>query len=503
MEATNLWKEGYNVVYAVDFPENLPWINTQEALTLDRLKGHIILLDFWTYCCINCIHVLEDLKWLEEKYKDEPFVVIGVHSAKFDNEKDEDNIRSAVARYNIRHPVLVDNNHVLWNIYGINAWPSFILIDTEGKIIGKASGEGIRNALDREINKALEKGKRAGTIAKNKIEIFIDEWEESLLAFPGKIDIDPVNKHLFISDSNHNRILQVKLEEGDKGKILAVVGSGKEGLKDGSFEDAEFNKPQGIVYGDKKLYVADTDNHTIREIDFKKKTVRTIAGKGMQGYLRQFSGDARLVALNSPWDLALDKQYLYIAMAGSHQIWRMELKSGIIENFAGSGAENIVDGKAYMAALAQPSGLAIDKERLYFADSEVSALRYVDLKTEEVKTLVGKGLFIFGRLNGDFGNALLQHPLGLDVVGNKIYIADTYNQAIRIADLDKRQLTTLIYQPIKGVCKIDEKECNVLSLYEPNDVIYFEGRLYIADTNNHLIRTFDLGSRELKDLIID
>lgn len=490
------------MVYAVDFPENLFWINTKEPLTIEKLKGHVILLDFWTYCCINCIHVLEDLKWLEEKYKDEPFVVVGVHSAKFDNEKDIDNIRSAVARYNIRHPVLVDNDHILWNIYGINAWPSFILIDTEGDIIGKASGEGIRNALDREISKALEKGRKAGTIAKNKIEIVFDEWEESLLSFPGKIDIDSKNKHLFISDSNHNRILQVQLEKDDKGKILAIIGSGREGLRDGTFEDAEFKKPQGVVYRDKKLYVADTDNHAIREIDLKNKTVKTIAGKGIQGYMRQFSGDAKQLALNSPWDIAPDKEYLYIAMAGNHQIWRMEIKSGIIENFAGSGVENIVDGKAYMAALAQPSGLDIDDKRLYFADSEVSALRYVDLRTEEVKTLLGKGLFIFGRLNGDFENALLQHPLGLDAVENKVYIADTYNHAIRVADLEKRKLTTLIYQPIKGVCKIDDKECNMLSLYEPNDVVHFGNKLYIADTNNHLIRVFDLNSRELKDLII-
>jgi thiol-disulfide isomerase/thioredoxin len=490
------------MVHAVDFPENLPWINTTEPLTIEKLKGHVILLDFWTYCCINCIHVIEDLKWLEEKYKDQPFVVVGIHSAKFDNEKDEANIRSAVARYNVRHPVLVDNDHIMWDTYGISAWPSFILIDTEGNVIGKASGEGIRDALDREIGKALEKGRKAGTIANKKIEIILDNWKESLLSFPGKIDIDPKNKHLFISDSNHNRILQVQLEEGDKGRILSVIGSGKEGLEDGSFEETAFNKPQGVVYRDKKVYVADTGNHAIREIDLKNKTVKTIAGKGVQGYIRQYSGEAKQVALNSPWDLALDDQCLYIAMAGNHQIWRMELKSGIIENFVGSGAEGIVDDKVYMAALAQPSGLAIGKGRLYFADSEASALRYVDLETEEVKTLVGKGLFIFGRLNGDFENALLQHPLGLDVVGDKVYIADTYNHAIRVAELAKRQLKTIIYQPAKGVCHIDDKECDVLALYEPNDVVYFEGKLYITDTNNHLIRIFYLDSRELKDLVI-
>jgi thiol-disulfide isomerase/thioredoxin/sugar lactone lactonase YvrE len=487
---------------AIEFPRNVPWINVIEPLTLDKLKGHVILLDFWTYCCINCIHILNDLKWLEEKYKDEPFVVIGVHSAKFQNEKDVRNIKSAVIRYEIHHPVIVDNDMNLWTAYGIHSWPSFILIGPDGKVILNTAGEGKRHLLDKQISKALYEGKEKGLISEKKVEILPDITLESLLKFPGKIDIDIVNKHLFISDSNHNRILQIKLNSADKGNILAIIGSGDVGLKDGSFKKATFNKPQGIVYQDKKLYVADTENHVIREIDLENKRVKTIAGSGEQGYTYRYHGKPKEVSLSSPWDLAIGGNYLYIAMAGIHQIWRMDLKKNIIENFAGSGRENIIDGQLIDSALAQPSGLAIDNKRLYFADSEVSGIRYVDFETNQIKSYMGKGLFVFGLKDGKFNNALLQHPLGIDVKGNKIYIADTYNHAIREANLENKEIKTLIYSPNKGTCKVGDKICNVLPLYEPNDVLFYEDNLYIADTNNHLIRVFDLKNMELKDFSI-
>lgn len=488
----------------IEFPENLTWINTLEPLNLEKLKGHVILLDFWTYCCINCIHVLNDLKYLEKKYNDQPFVVIGVHSPKFKNEKDDDNVRTAVARYEIEHPVLVDSEMILWRAYGINAWPSFLLIGTDGKIIGKASGEGKRDVLDNTIQKALEKGKIDGTIAKVKYQIQPDFTLESLLKFPGKLAINSSLNHLFISDSNHNRILEVKLEENDIGKIAKIIGNGNIGFKDGKIEEAEFNKPQGIAYQNETLYIADTENHTLRSVDLKSDVVKTIAGTGKQGFIRNYKGDPLQVPLSSPWDLEIDDDVLYIAMAGNHQIWRMSLKEKIIENFAGSGREDIIDSDLNNAALAQPSGLSLDKvrNRLYFADSEVSALRYIDLKKNKVKTLIGKGLFVFGLKNGLFKDALLQHPIGLYSKDDLIYIADTYNHAIRLCNLNSNEIVNLIYRPNKGVCKIGNKDCDVLPLYEPNDLLQFNQRLYIADTNNHLIRIFDLTMQELKDLYI-
>jgi thiol-disulfide isomerase/thioredoxin len=492
------------MVKAFDFPENLTWLNTQEPLSLDKLKGHVILLDFWTYCCINCIHVLNDLKYLEEKYKDEPFVVIGIHSPKFKNERDLDNIKSAIARYEINHPVLADTYMILWQEYEINVWPSFLLIDVEGNVIGTTTGEGQRDILDAAIRQSLDEGKKSGKIAKEKISIIADINYDSKLKFPGKLAIDSSNNILYVSDSNHNRILAIKLEEKDIGTVLYTVGNGMEGFTDGNFEEAKFNKPQGIVFHENALYIADTENHAIRLIDLTKKSVKTIAGTGKQGFKRKYNGKALSVSLSSPWDLAIIENYLYIAMAGNHQIWRLNLNDNTIENYAGSGKEDIIDAKLKDAALAQPSGLSYDplKNRLYFADSEVSALRYIDLEKGLVKTLIGKGLFIFGLVNGDFNDALLQHPIGLEVSGNTIYIADTYNHAIRIANLNDNEIENLIYRPKKGVCKIGDENCDVLPLFEPNDVLSYNRKLYIADTNNHLIRIFDFNKKSLSDLYL-
>lgn len=492
------------MVKAFDFPANLTWLNTQEPLTLEMLKGHVVLLDFWTYCCINCIHVLNDLKYLEEKYKDQPFIVIGIHSPKFKNERDLDNIKSAIARYEIYHPVLADTYMVLWREYGINVWPSFILIDVEGNVIGTTSGEGQRTILDTAIKQSLDEGKRTGKIAKEKISIVSDISYDSILKFPGKLAIDSTNDILFVSDSNHNRILAIKLEEKDIGKILFTIGNGKDGFKDGNFEEVNFNKPQGMIFHENTLFIADTGNHAIRLIDLAKKSVKTIAGTGKQGFKRNYDGAALSVSLSSPWDLALHEHYLYIAMAGIHQIWRMNLKDNTIQNYAGSGKEDIIDARLKDAALAQPSGLSYDpsKNRLYFADSEVSALRYIDIGKGLVKSLIGKGLFVFGLKNGEFDNALLQHPLGVDVEGDTIYIADTYNHAIRIANLKTNEIGNLIYRPKKGVCKIGDENCDVLPLFEPNDVLSYNGKLYIADTNNHLIRVFDFNKKNLSDLYL-
>lgn len=492
------------MVKAYEFPEELTWLNTQEPLTLEKLKGHVVLLDFWTYCCINCIHVLKDLKYLEEKYKDEPFIVIGVHSPKFKNEKDLDNIKSAIARYEINHPVLADDQLILWQEYGINAWPSFLLIDVEGNVVGKVAGEGQRAVLSNAIKQALEEGTKSGKVAKKKIEIITDFNVESQLKFPGKLAIDSSQDILFVTDSNHNRILAIKLEDNDIGSVIYSIGSGVAGMRDGTFEDAMFNKPQGMAFNNNELYVADTENHAIRLIDLDRKIVKTIAGTGKQGFKRFYKGDALSVSLSSPWDLTLINNYLFIAMAGIHQLWRMDLNNNTIQNYVGSGKENIIDAKIQDAALAQPSGLSYDpsKNRLYFADSEVSALRYIDIEKGFVKTLIGKGLFKFGLMNGKFETSLLQHPLGVDAHGDIVYIADTYNHAIRIANLKINEIENLIYRPKKGICKIGDQDCDVLPLFEPNDVLKHKGKLYITDTNNHLIRIFDFDNKSLSDLYI-
>ncbi|HQQ56700.1 MAG TPA: thioredoxin-like domain-containing protein, partial [Mesotoga sp.] len=364
---------------AVEFPDSGTWLNVDEPLSMEKLKGHVVLLDFWTYCCINCIHVIADLKWLEARFSNKPLVVIGVHSAKFENERQERNIQAAIQRYGIAHPVFVDNEYHLWDRYAIRAWPSFVLIGSDGKILSRTSGEGKRDYLSNEIARALEDGERRGILSREKLEVKPPvPTGGSTLSYPGKISFGN-GETLFISDSNNNRILITRLDGKFDATVTDIIGGGSPGMSDGGFEKATFNKPQGIVYSGGHLYIADTENHAIRRASIEERTVTTVSGDGLQGYNWNYSGEASRARLNSPWDLQSDGAYLYIAMAGTHQIWRLDTRSNTIEAFAGNSMENIIDGSLREASFAQPSGLFLNGRRLYVADSEVSAIRFIDL----------------------------------------------------------------------------------------------------------------------------
>ncbi len=484
---------------SIDFPQ-ADWINS-EPLSMNDLKGHVVLFDFWTYCCINCIHVLDDLKYLEDKYKDDAFIVIGIHSPKFANEANTENIRQAVFRYGISHPVLADHKMEMWNTLGVNSWPTFVIMGPDGEFIGKVSGEGQRELLDKVIGDALEEGRKNKQLTSKPIRNTPEKPTSETLSFPGKIALNSNGSILYISDSNHNRILEVKLN-GNEGTITNIIGSGKQGFSDGSFSACALNHPQGIALDGDILYIADTENHSIRAADLKKKTVTTIAGTGNQGYTRNYNGPPLEVSLSSPWDIDIKDNKIYIAMAGTHQLWLLDLKKNTISDFTGNGYENITDGNRSNASLAQPSGISIFNDRVYFADSEVSAVRWADAETGNVKTINGRGLFVFGDRDGSFSSAMLQHPLGIFATDDTLFIADTYNHSIRIADMKAGLMSTLIGKSDKNVCSINDKTCSYLPLFEPNDVILYKGKLYIADTNNHLIRIYDMKNGTLEDLMI-
>jgi len=468
---------------APEFPVHLEWLNTDRKFSINDFSGKFVLLDFWTYCCINCMHVLPDLMKLEEKYPE--LVVIGVHSAKFNNEKIKENIRQAILRYDIAHPIIIDNNFEIWKSYGVNAWPSFILIGPDRQIIGKASGEDIFDRLDAVMSKLILTYQEVGTLDRERLQFALLKRTvpETFLRFPGKIDIDPASKRLFISDSSHNRIIVANSE----GEVSDIIGSGEQGRTDGSFSEASFFRPQGAAFDPKRscLYVADTENHLIRKANLDNKVVTTISGSGEKGSPRQKGGKGSEVSLNSPWDLTILGKHLYIAMAGNHQLWRMNLDDRYAEVYAGSGIEGLLDGPRRSASLAQPSGITTDGKAIYFADSEVSAIRVVE--EEVVTTLIGKGLFIFGDLDGPLANARLQHPIGVHYHDNALYVADSYNHKIKKIDLGLRETTTLI-----GTGSMGWKDGDALSagLNEPNDVAVLDGIFYIADTNNHAIRVY-------------
>lgn len=482
-------------VRAPEFPNGMEWLNTQQPVTLASLRGKVVVVDFWTYCCINCMHVLPDLKKLEHKYPQE-LVVIGVHSAKFDTEKETENIRQAILRYEIEHPVVNDNQMRIWEQWGVHAWPTVFLIDPEGKVVGYTSGEGIFAPFDQVISQLITEFDAKGLLKREPLQFELERADMPAmpLSFPGKVLADGDSGRLFIADSNHNRIIITTLE----GEILDVVGSGQAGFKDGSFTEACFDHPQGMALGGSTLFVADTENHALRKIELDKKTVTTLAGTGQQADRNSPTGKGAVTPLNSPWDLVLHQGTLYTAMAGPHQIWKMNLTTGLIGPYAGSGREARVDGPLRSAALAQPSGLTTDGNKLYFADSEVSSIRSADLDPNGmVETIVGQDLFEFGDIDGTGHTVRLQHPLGITWYEGVLYVADTYNNKIKKVFPVARQSLTFLGSSMEGYRDGKEPLFN-----EPGGLSIAGGKLFIADTNNHVIRVADLGTTEVTTLKI-
>ncbi|MDE0107597.1 MAG: thioredoxin-like domain-containing protein [Bryobacterales bacterium] len=479
-------------VNAPEFPSGLEWLNTETPLSIKELRGKIVLLDFWTYCCINCMHVLEDLKRLERKYREE-LVVIGVHSAKFDAEKHTDRIREAILRYGIDHPVVNDAEMRVWQEYAVRAWPSFILIDPLGKVFGTHSGEQVFDLFDKVISQMVRHYEAGGELCRGPLQNASEASRvpDSLLSFPGKVLADEGGGRLFIADSNHHRIVVASLADGT---VRQVIGGCEPGFADGTAETARFCQPQGMALSADRLYIADTGNHAVRVVDLDKPAVSTLAGDGQQDTewnSRPGPLDSR--RLNSPWDLQMAHGVLFVAMAGNHQIFGIDLDGGYIASHAGSGREDHVDGPLMAAALAQPSGLTSDGESLFVADSEISSIRAVSLDPRggHVRTVVGKGLFDFGDVDGVGQEVRLQHPLGVAYADGKLFVADTYNNKIKSI--------TLPALDTKAVAGTGEAGCrdgaaSEARFNQPGGLSYAAGNLYVADTNSHAIRKVDARS---------
>ncbi len=475
---------------AIEFDPALPWLNVTRPLTLDDLKGKVVILDFWTYGCINCIHVLEDLKRLKHKYGDK-IAIIGVHTPKFDNEKNIDTLRRIVVRYDVDHPVVNDVESRLGRLYGMRAWPTQYVIDPEGGVLGKVIGEDNYEIFDKTIKKLLEK--HAAIIDETPLPIALekDKLEKSLLAAPGKIAVS--DRYVAISDTLHHRIILASHD----GRIKKIIGGKSSGFVDGASAKARFKSPQGLAFSDSGLYVADTGNHSIRYINLASGKVSTVAGNGKNEVHRGREYAARKIGLRSPWGIALKESQLYIAMAGIHQIWRLDLKKKSIGPYAGSGREGISDGSLKRSSFSQPSGLSLIGELLYVADAEDSALRRIDIRKQQVETLAGTGLFDFGDRDGPLKKAELQHLLGVAVLDKEhIFIADTYNHKLKLVDLKKRTITT-----VAGTGKPGKGEGVALraALNEPGGVAVLDGKILVADTNNNRIVQYVLKSRRLSE----
>lgn len=479
------------------------WINTERPLTLSDLRGKLALLDFWTYCCINCLHALDDLKYLEDKYAGQPFVVVGVHSPKFTTEDDAESVRQAVARYGITHPVLLDSGRKTWDAYAVRGWPTFVLVDPRGYVLGRVSGEGHREELDAAIGEALAQLGASALLDDRPLPVRLETGAGALdptspLLYPGKVLADEASDALFVADTGHHRIIQARLDGSDAREI----GDGAPGTEDGDAGTARFRSPQGMALDGEHgwLYIADTGNHLIRRLDRATGDVHTVAGTGAQGFVRQGRRPARETPLNSPWDLCLLRGKLYVAMAGLHQLWMYDPSDETIGAVAGSGAEGRADGAPAMAAFAQPSGITTDGESLYVADSEISCVRAVALDAAglptRIRTVAGGDLFQFGDRDGKGDIARFQHPLGvvwapLASEGGALYVADTYNHKLRRVDVATRDVSGFAGTGMRGA---EDGPAATARFHEPSGITYADGALYVADTNNHAIRRTSLAT---------
>ncbi|KAM3592304.1 uncharacterized protein V6R79_016380 [Siganus canaliculatus] len=507
-----------------DFQTGLEWLNTEGPLSLSKeLAGKVVLLDFFTYCCINCIHILPDLHQLEKKHSvQDGLIIIGVHSAKFPNEKVVDNIRSAVLRYDICHPVVNDSEARLWHELEVSCWPTLVLLGPRGNLLFSLVGEGHHDRLMLFTEAALHHYGEQGLLKNHPvgIKLYRDSLPPSVLSFPGKVAFDNSRKRLAIADTGHHRVLIAS----STGQLLHVIGGPGSGRRDGELSEASFNSPQGVAIKGDAVYVADTENHLIRKIDLSEGRVSTLAGVGAQGTDKDGGAMGPQQPISSPWDVTLgtaggaDDNVLWIAMAGTHQIWALfledgklprgsESQAGTCVRWAGSGnEENRNNSYPHKAGFAQPSGLALAPEEpwscIYVADSESSTIRTLALKDGAVKSLVGgerdpMNLFAFGDVDGKGIDAKLQHPLGVAWAPEQslLYVADSYNHKIKVVEPKTKQCSTLAGTGEAGDAL--GPNFNKSCFNEPGGICVGDnGRvLYVADTNNHQVKVLDLASK--------
>jgi thiol-disulfide isomerase/thioredoxin len=443
------------------------WIGTGGAdLTLADLRGRIVVLDFWTFCCVNCLHVLDELRPLEQRFAD-VLDVIGVHSPKFAHEADHDALVAAVERYEVHHPVLDDPELSTWSQYAVRAWPTLCVVDPEGYLVHVASGEGHGEGLARLVEQLVEEHDAKGTLRRRGAAYVPPPQPVSQLRYPGKVAVLP-DGTLLVSDTAHHGVVQLS-RDGEQ--VLRRFGTGERGLVDG--RQPRFAEPQGVaVLSDGTVLVADTANHAVRRLDLDTGEVVTVAGTGRVWRPgAPTAGPALEVDLSTPWDLAEHDGEVVLAMAGTHQLWALS-PDGRVRVLAGTTGEGLRDGDATAAYLAQPSGLVSDGERLWFADAETSALRWYRRTADgrgEIGTVVGSGLFDFGHVDGPGGQALLQHPLGVALLPDgSVAVCDTYNGAVRRYDPVTDELTTLA----SGVA-------------EPSGAVVVDGELVVVASAAH------------------
>lgn len=466
---------------ASELPDDLPWANTQEKPKLGNCAGRVVLLYFWSYSSIHSVQALADLRQLEAKYHD-GLVVLGFHCPKFAQEQATSSVLKAVNRHGIRHPVANDSGFRCWQLFNVQAWPTYVLIDAESNVAAMLIGEDQRANLDQLIAQLLDEA-----VSKD-IRIYesaspVARAEPKLpLLFPTRVLAS--DSAIYIADTGHHRVLECNHD----GKILRQFGSNNPGFWDGRGNDVGFFGPQGMALFKDILYVADSGNHAIRRVKLINGEVDTIAGTGHAGRnARIDQSDARAVALNCPVDLTVVGDRLFIAMAGSHQIWLLDLGRQTLSVFAGSGQYGFSDGAGVQCDFSKPFAIASQTQALYVADADASAIRTVRYIDNQVRTVIGSGLYEFGDEDGNNDKAQLQHPaaIAFDSTGTILWIVDSFNNKIKAMSVRGGGVRALALAH---------------RFHEPSGICLNGKSMWIANTNAHEIVRVDLGTGRINRL---
>lgn len=469
----------------------LVWFNVPKPLTLGQVFGRVLILDFWTFSCINCLHILPALRRIERAFEDD-VVILGIHSPNFPYERDEKNVAKAIARHQIEHPVVHDPEFKLWDAYNVKVWPTLIMVSPDGKVFARQAGEPDADRLLEAVGNAVRKYKVMGKLRPASLELTKPEKETGLLRFPGKMKslMFKGKRHWAVADSGHHQIAIFD----DDGQIVERVGRGAAGNLNGEYNRSAFDNPEGIATAENTIYVGDVGNHLIRKIDLVSQQVTTIAGLGRRGLTLTKEAVAMDAGLASPFALELLGDKLIFANTGTHQIGEMDLTTNKIRPLAGKGVKELKDEVGRAAQLAQPAGFAIapDNKTLYFADSDNSSIRELNLETLEVKTLAGKGMAQSGRKNGPFSTARFMHPMGIVWCEGKLIVADTFNATLRVLDLKEQKVDNFA----------TDFECldpTATPLQDPEGLVWDgENRLFVVDSNAHRILVYNLAEKTWK-----
>lgn len=470
---------------AGELPEDLNWVNSHAQPTLNALRGNVVILHFFTSSCLHCLASLTALKLLAQRH-DETVAVLSIHCPKYPREFDNAALQKAVNRAHIRHPVAQDRGFAVWHQFNIAAWPSAVVLDPQGNVLERAQGLRQIQALDETIEEYISKA-NPNLFRPTEYPEWSQAGREPKMTLQFPMGVAVTDEHLYVADSGHNRII----EATHSGRILRTFGSGAPGLWDGTGRESGFDSPGAIVVNGGHIYVADVGNHVLRRLNLLSGEVITIAGTGKNGFaVPQTPAEATSVPLNYPLGMAISGDTLFFSAAGNNQIWQLDLSDHTVELLAGNGLPQMHNATGGSASFNSPRGLTLAGETLLVADSQNGAVRAVNCQSRHVSRLAGTGPFKSGDEDGDFVRARFQLPTAVatDPTKGAVFVADTFNNAIRRMDVKARKISTV---------KFDYR------LHQPQALAIHEGNLWIANTNAHELVKLDpeTGDFECVDLI--